>query len=306
MTAQVALPPATETTPFATGDIIAGRYRMVARIGCGDGPAEVWKADDLTLAVPVALKLVRSATPAARTRLLREARLTRQVTHPSVCRVFDAGEADCTVFFSMELVEGEDLAVLLKRTGRLTSERVVRLAHQLCAGLEAAHTRGVAHRSLSLGNILLDRDGQVRITGFDLALGTREPLPRATRRADVHAIGAILFELVTGRPLPATGPLPSPLAPDVCPELEQAVLGAIGLAPEDRLATVPALAARLPRPVPTPAAVRRGPKARTPNLRWLADAAVVGVAGLRAALLLRGYDRRRDGAPEGARLRPAA
>src|SRR6185295_3042614 len=97
---------------FSAGDVFAGRYRMIARIGRG-GMGDVWRADDLILEAPVALKLMHSASPSDRSRILREVRLARQITHPAVCRVFDVGEAGETIFFSMEFVQGEDLAALL-------------------------------------------------------------------------------------------------------------------------------------------------------------------------------------------------
>src|SRR5262245_59748465 len=105
---------------FAPGALFAGRYRMITRIGSG-GMGEVWRADDLVLNTPVALKLILSGAD-ARDQILNEVRLARQITHPSVCRVFDVGETDGEVFFSMELVRGEDLASLLRRVGRLPSE----------------------------------------------------------------------------------------------------------------------------------------------------------------------------------------
>ena len=110
--------------PFAPGDVFASRYRMITRIGRG-GMGDVWRADDLVLETPVALKLIRATGPEARVRILNEVRLARQITHPAVCRVFDVGEASGEIFFSMELVRGEDLASLLKRAGRLPSEKVV-------------------------------------------------------------------------------------------------------------------------------------------------------------------------------------
>ena len=96
----------------------AGRYRMIARLGKG-GMGEVWRADDLVLETPVALKLIYSADPEARKRILDEVRLARQITHPAICRVFDVGEGEGEVFYSMELVHGEDLATLIRRVGRL-------------------------------------------------------------------------------------------------------------------------------------------------------------------------------------------
>src|SRR3954453_15693226 len=108
---------------YAAGELFAGRYRMIARVGRG-GMGDVWRADDLVLQTTVALKFVHSTAPAARQRLLNEVRLARQITHPSVCRVFDVAEAGGGIFYSMELVEGEDLAALLRRVGRLPSDRV--------------------------------------------------------------------------------------------------------------------------------------------------------------------------------------
>jgi hypothetical protein len=124
--------PSGEVEKFSAGDLFGGRYRMIARIGRG-GMGDVWRADDLVLETEVALKLMRSTSPATRLRILQEVRLARQITHPAVCRVFDVGESGDTVFFSMEFVRGEDLAALLKRTGRLTSERVIEIGLQLCA-----------------------------------------------------------------------------------------------------------------------------------------------------------------------------
>jgi len=100
---------------YSAGEVFAGRYRMIERVGRG-GMGDVWKVDDLTLQTPVALKLMASTGPSERARLLHEARLARQITHPAVCRVFDVGEAGETIFFSMEFVQGEDLAALVKRS----------------------------------------------------------------------------------------------------------------------------------------------------------------------------------------------
>ena len=128
---------------------------MITRLGRG-GMGEVWRADDLVLETPVALKLIRSSDGRRAERILNEVRLARQITHPAVCRVFDVGEADGEVFFSMELVRGEDLASLLRRVGRLPSENVIDIARQLCAGLAAAHAQGVLHRDLKPANVLID------------------------------------------------------------------------------------------------------------------------------------------------------
>src|SRR5262245_62273022 len=118
------------TEPFAPGGLFAHRYRMVTRLGQG-GMGDVWRADDLVLGVPVALKLVHSPTAAGRLHLLNEVRLARRITHPAICRVFDIGEQGDQVFMSMELVPGEDLATLIHRVGRLPSDRVAAMGRQL-------------------------------------------------------------------------------------------------------------------------------------------------------------------------------
>src|SRR4029453_2456926 len=179
---------------------------------------------DLVLKTPVALKLIDSTDPAGRQRLLNEVRLSRQVTPPSFCRVFDVGEAEGGIFFSMELVRGEDLASLLRRVGRLPSEKVVDIALQLCAGLAAAHSQGVLHRDLKPANILIDDQGQVRITDFGMATpradgagvhhrtgtpGYMAPEQHTSgttlsERTDVYALGVVLYELLVGRhPFPS-------------------------------------------------------------------------------------------------------
>src|SRR5204862_7969356 len=149
------------------------RYRMITKIGRG-GMGVVWRADDLVLKTAVALKLIDSAGPEGRERIFNEVRLARQITHHAVCRVFDVGEADGRIFYSMELVRGEDLASLLRRVGRLPSEKVVDIARQLCAGLAAAHSQGVLHRDLKPANVLIDDEGLVRITDFGIAITRTE------------------------------------------------------------------------------------------------------------------------------------
>src|SRR3954470_12133727 len=202
---------------FAPGEVFAGRYRMITKIGSG-GMGVVWRADDLVLKTAVALKLIATTSPEGRERILNEVRFARRITHRAVCRVFDVGESEGRIFYSMELIQGEDLASLLRRVGRLPSEKVVDIAMQLCAGIAAAHAEGVLHRDLKPANILIDDDGCVRITDFGIAIPTTDagrhmltgtpcymaPEQRATglelsERTDIYALGLILYELLTGR-----------------------------------------------------------------------------------------------------------
>ena len=238
----------TDTDRFVPGFVLAGRYRMIALLGKG-GIGEVWRADDLVIETPVALKLIYSADREGRARILQEVRLARQITHPAICRVFDVGEGEGEIFYSMELIHGEDLATLVRRLGRLPPEKVIDIGRQLCAGLAAAHAQGVLHRDLKPANVLIDEDGLVRITDFGIAVAqedTGHPTPIGTpaymapeqlqagtllsERTDIHALGLILFELLVGQQALAgrTGPSwhppkPSALMRDVDPQLERAI-----------------------------------------------------------------------------------
>ena len=159
------------TNGYVPGTVLVGRYRIVALLGRG-GMGEVYRADDLTLGQQVALKFLPAAlsrNESALRRFRNEVRTARQVSHPNVCRVYDLGEVDGATFLSMEYVDGEDLATLLRRIGRLPSDKGLEIARKLCAGLAAAHEKGVLHRDLKPGNVMLDARGHVRLTDFGLA-----------------------------------------------------------------------------------------------------------------------------------------
>ena len=255
---------AADPARYPPGHVLAGRYRMIARLGKG-GMGEVWRADDLVLETPVALKVIYSADPEARRLILNEVRLARQITHPAICRVFDVGEGSAEVFYSMELVNGEDLATLVRRIGRLPIEKVIDIGQQLCDGLAAAHAVGILHRDLKPANVLIDQDGLVQITDFGIAItrdnaanpsqiGTPrymapEQLDAAgaplSERTDIYALGLILYELLVGRPaydLRPVGqrqpPRPSTLITDVDRGLERAIVKAMSHDPRDRPASV--------------------------------------------------------------------
>src|SRR5437764_13157781 len=156
---------------FAPGVIVAGRYRLVAMLGRG-GMGEVYRADDLTLDHPVALKFLPADVAIDQSHLAQfhnELRIARQVSHKNVCRLYDLGEADGRRFLTMEYVDGEDLSSSLRRFGRMPPDKAVQIARQLCAGTAAAHEKGVLHRDLKPANVMLDGNGDVRITDFGIA-----------------------------------------------------------------------------------------------------------------------------------------
>jgi predicted Ser/Thr protein kinase len=205
---------------FVPGTLVAGRYRIVSLLGRG-GMGEVYRATDLTLAQPVALKFLPDAGPDHRRALERfhsEVRIARQVSHPNVCRVYDVGEADGMPYISMEYVDGEDLASLLQRIGRLPADKALEIARKICAGVAAAHDKGVIHRDLKPANIMLDRRGNVVVMDFGLAAvadqlrgaEARSGTPaymapeqlrgeEVTAKSDIYALGMVLYEIFTGK-----------------------------------------------------------------------------------------------------------
>jgi hypothetical protein len=255
---------------------IAERYRIVTLLGRG-GMGEVYRADDVKLGQPAALKFLPIAVqrnPHHLARLLDEVRLARQVSHPNVCRVYDLGEWQRRQFLSMEFIDGEDFASLLKRIGRLPPEKALDIARQLCAGVAAAHQAGVLHRDLKPSNIMLDGRGRVRITDFGIAIATErlsdlwpaagtpaylapEQLEgrAASVRSDLYALGLVLYEVFTGRPAPSAAP---PVFTDVDPAVGAAIARCLERDPALRPASARDLAALLPGDDPLDVAVAAG------------------------------------------------
>ena len=297
---------------FAPGQMFAGRYRMVARIGRG-GMGDVWRADDVILQTPVALKLIASTANEQAGRILNEVRVARQITHPAVCRVFDVGNADGVVFFTMELVDGEDLAALVRRVGRLPSEKVNDIARQLCGGLAAAHAQGVLHRDLKPGNVLIDNHGQVRITDFGIAIWHAQPVSHSltgtpaymapeqrtlgatlSPQTDIYALGLVLYELLVGQhPFKHAGAAAAPARPssvvaNVDPQLERVIMDALSIDPAGRPASATEFAAQLAQPAIRPASDTHPTAAAVTGPRpswWIVGPAIAGVAGIIAVAL---------------------
>ncbi len=278
---------------FAPGQILGERYRIVALAGEG-GMGEVYRADDLTLEQPVALKFLPEGLDRHPDKLARfrgEVRLARKVSHRNVCRVHDIGEAAGLQFLSMEYVDGEDLATLLKRIGRLPRDKGLEIARQLCAGLASAHEKGILHRDLKPANVMIDGQGMVRITDFGLAAlagaegGERvfagtpaymapEQLAgeEGTVRSELYALGLVLYEIFTGKTVHGgatiaeitrqqreTDPAsPSTIVDDIDPVVERVILHCLEKNPELRPASALEVAAALPGGDPLAAALAAG------------------------------------------------
>ncbi len=287
--------------------MVAARYRIVALLGRG-GMGEVYRADDLTLGQPVALKFLPAAVTGESTleRFRNEVRIARRISHPNVCRVYDIGQAEGQAFFSMEYVDGEDLASLLRRIGRLPGDKALEIARKICAGLAAAHDKGVLHRDLKPANIMLDGRGEVLITDFGLAgiaheiEDVRSGTPaymapeqlagkEVTARSDIYALGLVLYELFTGKPAfdgktlddmvrvrrVSTPNKPSTFVREIDPVVERVILHCLEAEPESRLPSALAVAAALPGGDALAAALAAG---ETPSPQ------VVAAAGEKAGL----------------------
>ena len=303
------------TTPpagarFAPGELLAGRYRVVAPLGRG-GMGEVYRADDLTLGQPVALKFLPPhlrSDPDRLARFRKEVAAARRVSHPNVCRVYDIAEYDGQPFLTMEFVDGEDLASLLKRVGRLPEEKGVEVARQLCGALAAVHDQGLLHRDLKPANVMLDGRGRVRLTDFGLAAAAADlsaterrsgtPLYQApeqlagrevTVRSDLFALGLVLYELFTGRKAftgterDAPPPKLSSHVTSLSPAVERVILRCLELDPAARPRSAAEVPAAPPGGDPLAAALAAG---ETPSPRLVADAGGTGQISPRTGLLL--------------------
>ena len=271
---------------------------------------EVYRADDLKLGQPVALKFLPEDVdrdPTRLTQLHTEVRIARQVSHPNVCRVYDIDDVDGHTFISMEYVDGEDLASLLRSIGRFPEDRAVEISRQICAGLAAAHERGVVHRDLKPANVMLDGSGQIRITDFGLAGVTGETIragtpaymapeqlsgAEVTARSDIYALGLVLYEVFTGQRALDAGTLaelirkreqsgilpPSAIVPDIAPDVEAAIMRCLRPDPAQRPASAIAVSAALPGGDPLAAALAAG---HTPSPEMVAAAGASDALGTR-------------------------
>jgi serine/threonine protein kinase len=266
---------------------------------------EVYRAEDLKLSQVVAIKFLPEALSQdapALARFRSEVRVARQVSHPNVCRVFDIGDVDGIPFLSMEYVDGEDLASVVRRIGRLSPDKATEIARQICAGLSAAHERGVVHRDLKPANVMLDGAGKIRITDFGLAsvaasiqgADVRAGTPaymapeqlagrEVTAKSDIYSLGLILYEILTGKrafeaaTLPELKKLreagaitnPSTFVRDLDPLIERVILRCLDKDPSQRPPSALQVAAALPGGDPLAAALAAG---ETPSPQMVAAA----------------------------------
>jgi serine/threonine protein kinase/Flp pilus assembly protein TadD len=215
---------------LTTGSTFAGRYQIIEELGKG-GMGKVYKVQDTKIKEKIALKLIKPEIAKDKKTIDRfnnELRLTRKIRHKNVCQMFDLGEDQGTQFITMEYVPGEDLRSLIRRIGQLPVGKSISISKQICEGLAEAHRLGVVHRDLKSNNIMIDKEGNVRIMDFGIArsleakgitgagvmIGTPEYMSpeqvegkEVDQRSDIYSLGVILYEMVTGR-VPFEGDTP--------------------------------------------------------------------------------------------------
>jgi eukaryotic-like serine/threonine-protein kinase len=265
------------------GDVIAGRYELEELVGTG-GMSSVYKAHDRLLERYVALKVLHAHFGDDEEyveRFRREARAVAQLSHPNIVTVIDRGDADGHQFIVFELIDGESLKELVQRTGPLPARRAIELVAAVADGLAFAHEQGIVHRDVKPQNVLLNVDGEPKVTDFGIArslevehgmtqtgtvMGTSSYLSPeqangqpVTPATDVYSLGVVLYELLTGEvPFPGDNAVavamkqlneapPSLLArrPDVPVRLAAAVDRALEKEPERRFASMRELASEL-------------------------------------------------------------
>ncbi|HEX4979046.1 MAG TPA: Stk1 family PASTA domain-containing Ser/Thr kinase, partial [Acidimicrobiales bacterium] len=255
--------------------VFSGRYEILRHLARG-GMAEVYLARDLMLDRPVALKVLFRELSVDRSfveRFRREAQAAANLSHPNVVPVYDWGEEDGTYYIVMEYVEGRTLSQMIRREGPLLPERAADIAADVAGALAFAHASGVVHRDVKPGNVLVSKDGAVKVTDFGIAraanadqdltqtgsvMGTATYFSpeqaegrRVDARSDLYSLGVVLYEMLVGRP-PFQGDNPMAIAykhvreepipprsanPDIPAQLETIVLQAMAKNPNDRYVT---------------------------------------------------------------------
>jgi streptogramin lyase/tRNA A-37 threonylcarbamoyl transferase component Bud32 len=294
---------------LATGDELLG-YRIERVVGRG-GMGVVFTAHQLILDRRVALKLLRpelAEDEAFRARFLRESRLAASLEHPSIVPLYDAGQADGRLYLAMRYVEGGDLGTLIAREAPLEVARTIALLSQVASALDAAHAKGLVHRDVKPGNILLEGD-RAYLADFGLALSISEPglvegshhvasaayvAPEQIERGpvgpatDVYSLGCVLYECLCGEPpfeddtvagvlfghLEREALPPSTHNPDLDAELDAVLVRALAKDPAERQASCGELVSEAERAL----GLHRGGRRRM--LLALAAVAALAIAGL--------------------------
>jgi serine/threonine protein kinase/tetratricopeptide (TPR) repeat protein len=265
----------TAVEELTTGSTFAGRYQIIEELGKG-GMGKVYKVHDLEIKEKIALKLIKPELAADKDTIERfrnELKLARNISHKHVCRMYDLNREAGTYFLTMEYIPGEDLKSMIRMSKQMTVGTAVCIARQICDGLAAAHKAGIVHRDLKPNNIMLDKEGNVRIMDFGIArslsskgitgkgvmIGTPEYMSpeqveakEIDSRTDIYSLGIILYEMLTGSlPFEADTPFavgvkqkseppedPRELNPRIAPELSALILKCLEKDKENRFHSV--------------------------------------------------------------------
>jgi beta-lactam-binding protein with PASTA domain/tRNA A-37 threonylcarbamoyl transferase component Bud32 len=264
--------------------VLSDRYQVEARIGAG-GMAEVYRGFDQVLNRTVAIKVLlpqMARDTSFVERFRREAQAAARLNQPNIVGVYDTGADDGTQYIVMEFIEGRTLAEFMATGRRPTPSQAAEIAQKIAAAIAAAHAQGVIHRDIKPGNVMITRDGVIKVMDFGIArvlgpetapqtsavLGTASYLsPEQAQggpvdaRTDIYSLGAVLYELLTARP-PFTGDspvavaykqvneapaVPSSLNPDVPARLDAVVMKALSKNPSNRYQTAEEFSADLAR-----------------------------------------------------------
>ncbi len=267
--------------PIGPGSVIAGRYQVEAKAGHG-GMAVVYRAEDLQLGRKVAVKVLHAQYAEDQDfveRFKREAKAAAQLQHPGIVAIYDSGEWEGTWYIAMELLEGPTLKERLNAEGRFSPAESVELIEKILRAVRAAHRDGIIHRDLKPHNVILDDQGEPKVTDFGIArrgasdmtatgsiLGTAHYLAPEqaqgeviTPRTDLYAVGVMLYEMLTGRtPFEGDSAVsialahvnneprsPRSIVPEISPALDAVVMRALAKRPSDRFADADAFLAAL-------------------------------------------------------------
>ena len=266
------------------GSVLGDRYQVEARIGAG-GMAEVYRGFDPVLNRTVAIKVLSpqfARDTSFVQRFRREAQAAARLNQPNIVAVYDTGADDGTQFIVMEFIEGRTLAEFLDTGRKPTPVQAAEIAQKICDALSSAHAQGVIHRDIKPGNVMVTRDGTVKVMDFGIArvlgpetapqtsavLGTASYLsPEQAQgnpvdaRTDIYSLGVVLYEMLTGRPpfmgdtpvavaykqVNETPSIPSELNTDVPARLDAVVMKALAKNPSNRYQTAEEFSADLDR-----------------------------------------------------------